>query len=180
MQSADNRNRKQDIQTIYLAGGCFWGIQRYFDQFDGVLRTEVGYANGRTADPAYEDLHETGHAETVRVDFDASVYPLEQLLDDYIEVIDPFTVNRQGPDIGTQYRTGIYYTEERQLPAIEARLRLVEERSGRRPAVEAEPLSNYYTAEEYHQKYLERIPWGYCHVPAGMFRVQERRKKGGK
>ncbi len=101
------------MKTIYLAGGCFWGTQRFFDQFPGVLRTEVGYANGRTAAPSYEDVRyrNTGHAETVRIDFDESVISLTELLDYYFLTIDPLSLNRQGEDVGTQYRTGVYYED---------------------------------------------------------------------
>ena len=97
------------MKTIYLAGGCFWGVQRFFDQFDGVVRTETGYANGPEQAPTYQDVcADSGHAETVRIDYDESRITLEELLDDYFMVIDPTSVNKQGHDEGIQYRTGIY------------------------------------------------------------------------
>ena len=107
------------MKTIYLAGGCFWGMQKFLDQFDGVLETEAGYANGPDVQPSYEDVcRSVGHAETVRVVYDENRLPLEKLLGFYFLVIDPLSVNRQGGDSGIQYRTGVYYTEDAQLPAI--------------------------------------------------------------
>ena len=162
------------MKTIYLAGGCFWGTQKYFDQFDGVLRTEVGYANGPTADPSYEEVcHDSGHAETVRVDYDESVITLRELLGYYFLVIDPLSVNRQGHDTGIQYRTGIYYTEEAQLPEIRGVYEEEEQKAGAKLAVEVGPLENFYSAEEYHQKYLEKNPGGYCHIPREYFHISK-------
>lgn len=153
-------------QTIYLAGGCFWGCQRYFDCLTGVRRTEVGYANGKTADPTYEQVKYlgTGHAETVKVVFDPAVISLEVLLEQYYKVIDPVSVNRQGGDVGVQYRTGIYYEDPAQRPIILASLAALQKQYRQPLAVEALPLENYYPAEEYHQKYLEKHPDGYCHI----------------
>ena len=153
------------MKTLYLAGGCFWGAQRFFDQFDGVLKTEVGYANGPTEDPTYKDVcASSGHAETVRVDFDESVMPAERLLDYYFMIIDPTSVNKQGEDEGVQYRTGIYYDDPSLLPAIEASFAKEAAKHEAPLAVEVKPLENFFTAEEYHQKYLVKNPTGYCHV----------------
>ena len=158
------------MKTIYLAGGCFWGVQKYFDQFDGVIATEVGYANGPDEAPSYQDVcRSSGHAETVKIDFDPEVLSLTDLLKYYFMVIDPLSVNRQGNDRGIQYRTGIYYTDAGLLPEIEAEYRAQEEKAGAKLAVELEPLKNFYTAEEYHQKYLDKNPGGYCHIPKAMF-----------
>lgn len=159
-------------QTIYLAGGCFWGVQRFFDQFEGVVSTEVGYANGPDEAPSYQAVcQSSGHAETVRVDYDPSVISLSELLKYYFMVIDPLSVNRQGHDIGIQYRTGIYYTDENQLSEIEAVYRAEEEKAGSKLAVELMPLENFFSAEDYHQKYLEKNPGGYCHIPRTMFKL---------
>ena len=159
-----------EIQTIYLAGGCFWGLQKFFDQFDGVKGTEVGYANGPAQAPTYQDVcHDSGHAETVRVEYDPDALSLTALLEDYFRVIDPLSVNRQGHDRGIQYRTGIYYTDPAQLPWIEAVYRAQEEKAGRKLAVELMPLQNFFTAEAYHQKYLDKNPGGYCHIPRAFF-----------
>ena len=152
--------------VIFLAGGCFWGLQKYFDQFDGVIRTEVGYANGPDKAPSYEEVcADSGHAETIRIDYDESRISLTELLGYYFMVIDPLSVNRQGHDSGIQYRTGIYYTDEKQLPEIETVYRAQEEKAGAKLAVELEPLRNFFSAEEYHQKYLDKNPGGYCHIP---------------
>ncbi len=154
------------MNTIYLAGGCFWGTQKFFDQFDGVLETEVGYANGRTANPSYQDVCAgSGHAETVRVVYDEERISLTALLDCFFLAVDPLSVNRQGPDEGVQYRSGVYYTDAALLPEIEARLRREEEKLGQKLAVELLPLEHFYPAEEYHQKYLDKNPTGYCHLP---------------
>ena len=160
------------MQTIYLAGGCFWGMQKFFDQFPGVKATEVGYANGPDAAPSYQDVcRNSGHAETVRIDYDEAALPLEQLLDYYFLVIDPLSVNKQGGDEGIQYRTGIYYTDEAQLPAIRAVYAREQEKAGAPLAVAVEQLRNFFSAEEYHQKYLDKNPAGYCHIPKRYFSI---------
>ena len=160
------------IRTVYLAGGCFWGCQKFFDQFEGVLETEVGYANGPTADPSYEEVcRSSGHAETVRIRYDENVITLTQLLEYYFMVIDPLSINRQGHDEGIQYRTGIYYTDETLLPEIQAVWQAEEEKAGAKLAVELEPLRNFFSAEEYHQKYLDKNPGGYCHIPNQYFSI---------
>ena len=159
------------METIYLAGGCFWGMQKYFDQFDGVLETEVGYANGPTESPSYQEVcRSSGHAETLRLVYDPARVTLTELLDRFFLVIDPLSINRQGGDMGVQYRTGIYYVNQSQLPEIEARMRKEAETLGvRRLEVERKPLENFFPAEEYHQKYLDKNPGGYCHIPRRFF-----------
>lgn len=162
------------MKTIYLAGGCFWGMQKFFDQFDGVLLTEVGYANGPDKAPSYEDVcADSGHAETLRIDYDETRIPLAELLKYYFMVIDPLSVNRQGHDEGIQYRTGIYYTDEFLLPEIQAFYQAEEEKIGTKLAVELEPLRNFFSAEEYHQKYLDKNPGGYCHIPNQYFNLKK-------
>jgi len=158
------------MDTIYLAGGCFWGLQKYLDQFDGIIETQVGYANGPDFAPSYEQVcADSGHAETVRVVYDETVLPLEGLLERYFTVIDPLSVNRQGHDTGIQYRTGVYYTDEAQLPAIRRVFDRQQEQAGAPLAVTVEPLKNFFPAEEYHQKYLDKNPNGYCHIPRKFF-----------
>lgn len=160
------------MKTIYLAGGCFWGVQKYFDQFDGVQATEVGYANGPDATPSYRDVcNSSGHAETVKIQYDPDQISLTELLGYYFMVIDPLSINKQGNDRGIQYRTGIYYTEDSQLPEIQKVYKEQEEKAGAKLAVELEPLHNFYSAEEYHQKYLDKNPGGYCHIPQKMFHL---------
>lgn len=162
------------MKEIYLAGGCFWGLQKFIDQFEGVMETEVGYANGPDKAPTYEEVcRSSGHAETVRIVYDESAISLAELLDYYFMVIDPLSVNRQGADMGVQYRTGIYYTEEEQLAEISPVMERETEKAGQELAVVVEPLKNFFSAEEYHQKYLEKNPGGYCHIPKRMFNIGE-------
>ena len=162
-------------ETIYLAGGCFWGMQKYFDQFDGVLETEVGYANGPDRAPTYREVcADSGHAETLRITYDPKKIPFGKLLDDYFLVIDPLSVNRQGHDEGIQYRTGIYYTNDTQKAEALAYANALEEKLGAKLAVEIAPLGNFFPAEEYHQKYLEKNPGGYCHIPASYFNIEKK------
>ena len=158
------------MQSIYLAGGCFWGMQKFIDQFAGVTETQTGYANGPTENPSYREVcSDSGHAETVRVVFDETVISLRDILDYYFMVIDPLSVNRQGGDSGIQYRTGVYYTDPSMRPVIEEVFRRVETELGSPLAVELAPLENFYPAEEYHQKYLDKNPSGYCHIPKKYF-----------
>lgn len=158
------------MKTVYLAGGCFWGVQKYFDNMAGVMSTEVGYANGPDSPPGYRDVCAgSGHAETVRIKYDPAAITLTELLHAYFLVIDPLSINRQGGDIGVQYRTGIYHTEQEQIAEIEAACRAEEEKLGARLEVERMPLKNFFPAEEYHQKYLDKNPDGYCHIPRHFF-----------
>lgn len=160
------------MKEIYLAGGCFWGMEAYIASVAGVLSTETGYANGKTEDPTYEEVcyEDTGHAETVKVQYDEEKAPLNFLLELYFEAIDPTAVNRQGPDIGEQYRSGIYYTDEEDLPVIREVLEKVSQGYDKPLAVEVKPLINFYRAEEYHQKYLQKRPGGYCHISPFLMR----------
>lgn len=160
------------MATIYLAGGCFWGVEKFFEQFYG-LETEAGYANGLTENPSYEDLHATGHAEAVKIDYDPETIGLEQILEYYFMIIDPFSVNRQGNDFGKQYRTGIWYTSDDQADAIDNVVSRVEEAAGKPVAVQIGPIRNYYTAEEYHQRYLDKHPQGYCHIDPALFNLDK-------
>ena len=154
------------INRIYLAGGCFWGVEGYFKRIEGVVDTECGYANGNTKNPSYEDVcrKNTGHAEAVRIDFDDNIISLEGLLIYYFRIIDPISVNKQGNDVGTQYRTGIYYTDEGQLPIINDALKREQEKYIDKIEVEVLEIENFYDAEEYHQNYLDKNPNGYCHI----------------
>ncbi len=153
-------------KEIYLAGGCFWGTEKYMSSVKGVLETQVGYANGNTEHPTYEEVchHNTGHAETVKVVYDPDAVTLPFLLNLYYDAIDPSSVNRQGGDHGTQYRTGIYYTDPADEQSIRASLAQLQSRLDKKVAVECLPLRNYSPAEEYHQKYLDKNPNGYCHI----------------
>ncbi len=154
------------MAEIYLAGGCFWGAEKYIASVRGVLETSVGYANGTTENPTYEDVcrRNTGHAETVRVVYDPKVLPLDFLLSLYYEAIDPTSVNRQGGDIGVQY------TDAGDLPVIRQSIAGLQKRLDKPVAIEINPLENFYPAEEYHQKYLDKNPGGYCHIGRDKFR----------
>lgn len=151
---------------IYLAGGCFWGTEKYIASIRGVLATEVGYANGKTENPTYEQVcyNNTGHAETVRVQYDPQLLPLAFLLELYYDSINPLSLNRQGNDIGPQYRTGIYYTNPEDKPIIDRSIARLQEKYNRKITIEVKPLENFSSAEDYHQKYLDKNPGGYCHI----------------
>ena len=153
-------------KTIYIAGGCFWGAEKYFSLIRGVLSTKVGYANGTTTNPTYEEVchHNTGHAETVEIQYDSTILPLEKLLDLYYEVIDPTSLNKQGGDQGIQYRTGIYYIDEADLAIIHSSIDDLSKKFEKPIVIEVKPLEHFYDAEEYHQKYLDKNPSGYCHI----------------
>ena len=162
------------MRSIYLAGGCFWGMQKFFDQFEGVLSTQVGYANGPDRAPTYQEVcRNSGHAETVRIDYDEGKLSLDKLLELYFLVIDPLSVNKQGGDEGIQYRTGVYYTNPDQLPMIQAAYEKEAAKVGSPLAVELLPLTNFFPAEEYHQKYLDKNPGGYCHIPQRMMHLDQ-------
>lgn len=167
-------------KDIFLAGGCFWGTEHYFKQIEGVINTEVGFANGQTAVPTYEEVYTdtTGHAETVRVEYDDTIVDLEFLLQMFFKAIDPTSLNKQGHDEGTRYRTGVYYTSEEDLPIIKKVFAEQQKELNQPIAVEVEPLDCFYPAEEYHQDYLDRNPDGYCHLPLELFAFARNAKKG--
>ena len=152
------------MAEIYLAGGCFWGLEEYFSRISGVLQTSVGYANGQVETTNYQLIKETDHAETVQVIYDEKVVSLREILLYYFRVIDPLSVNQQGNDRGRQYRTGIYYLGEEDLPTIYALVQEQERMLGRKIAVEVEKIRHYILAEDYHQDYLKKNPGGYCHI----------------
>ena len=152
------------MAEIYLAGGCFWGLEEYFSRISGVLETSVGYANGQLETTNYQLIKETDHVETVQVIYDEKIVSLREILLYYFRVIDPLSVNQQGNDRGRQYRTGIYYLDEEDLPTIYALVQEQERMLGRKIAVEVEKLRHYILAEDYHQDYLKKNPGGYCHI----------------
>jgi len=156
----------ENLHTIYLAGGCFWGIEAYMKELPGVYDTDVGYANGNTENPTYEQVcyNNTGHAETVKVVYDPMRISTEQLLDGFFKVVDPTSVNKQGNDRGSQYRSGIYYVDEADKDIAEAAVEKQKEKYKAPIATEILPLSNFYMAEDYHQDYLDKNPGGYCHI----------------
>lgn len=152
------------MKDIYLAGGCFRGVDAYFSNLDGVVATEVGYANGKTETTSYEELYKTDFAETVKVTLNEKVIALREILEHFYYIINPFSLNRQGNDMGRQYRTGIYSENENDLEVAKNFLRKKQEASDRKILVEVEQLKSYVVAEAYHQDYLKKNPAGYCHI----------------
>lgn len=167
-----------DVKTIYLAGGCFWGTERFMQLIPGVIDTEVGYANSTVPNPSYHQVCSgtTGAAETVKVTFDADSVTLPFLLNLFYKTIDPTSLNRQGNDRGTQYRTGIYYTDPSEAPVIASSIEALQADYSRPVVVEVQPLQNFYPAEDYHQDYLEVNPGGYCHINPALFRMAREAK----
>jgi peptide methionine sulfoxide reductase msrA/msrB len=167
-----------EVKQIYLAGGCFWGVEYYFSLVCGVVETEVGYANGKVENPTYEKVCSglTGFVEAVRVRYDSSRLRLIELLELFYKIIDPTSLNRQGNDVGEQYRTGIYYEDVTDKPLIERSLKTLGKTLSRPVAIESGPIKCFYPAEEYHRKYLEKNPEGYCHIPGGLFQEVSRYK----
>ena len=155
---------KTKVKVIHLAGGCFWGLEAYMQKLNGVEDAVSGYANGKTENPSYYDLKTSGHAETVKVVYNPDIISLEDILAHYLRVVNPVSVNKQGNDVGTQYRTGIYYTDESDKTIIENILAKEQTKHDKPIAIEVEPLKQFYDAEEYHQDYLEKNPGGYCHI----------------
>lgn len=160
-----------NLRDIYIAGGCFWGTAYLFSLVPGVTQTVAGYANSIIENPTYQQVctGRTDAAETVKITYDSDSVGLSDLLHLYFKSIDPTSVNRQGGDVGTQYRTGIYYTDPSDLPVIEAAVATLQRRLKDKVAIEVKPLENFYPAEEYHQDYLYKNPGGYCHVNPALF-----------
>lgn len=152
------------LKELWLAGGCFWGVEAYFARIIGVAQTDVGYANGTTENPSYHDLHKTGHTETVHLKYDPNKLSLETILNYYFQIIDPVSINRQGNDIGTQYRTGVFYHDEEDGEVIKKFVAALQVKYQDPIATEVQFLDNYYPAEDYHQDYLDKNPNGYCHI----------------
>ena len=168
------------IREVYLAGGCYWGTQKFLDNIQGVVHTEVGFANGNTPYPTYNEVKhsDTGYTETVHVQYDDAVISLSTLLELFFNIIDPTSLNKQGEDVGTNYRTGIYTISEEDCAVAKSCLSPLQKRYSRPIVVECEPLRCFYTAEEAHQKYLDKNPNGYCHVSPGMIQKAGNWKPG--
>lgn len=154
----------QSPHTIYVAGGCFWGVEAYFKRVPGIMETVVGYANGKTMNPTYEQVcyENTGHAETVKLVFDKHQISLEEVVLHLLRIIDPRSLNKQGGDVGTQYRTGVYYVDPADKVRVERLFKAVDPNGTF--VVELLPLEQFFDAETYHQDYLDKNPTGYCHV----------------
>lgn len=164
---------------IWFAGGCFWGTQHYFRKVRGVTSVRAGYANGNGETPTYEQVYtdSTGFAETVEIEYDPAEASLEFLVEMFFLAIDPLSLNRQGGDEGTRYRTGIYYSSEKDLPIIRRVFDSWQSRFSSPLAVEVLPLENFFPAEEYHQNYLEKNPGGYCHLRTELFALAKNPEK---
>ena len=160
-------------KEIYLAGGCFWGMQHFLQLINGVTHTEVGFANGNTDNPTYKEVYTdtTGYAETVYVEYDPEQVSLTRLIQLYFKAIDPLSLNKQGEDEGTRYRTGVYYSDENDLPVIKTEFERQQNMLGEPLLVELQPLKNFFKAEEYHQDYLIKNPTGYCHLSPEIFKI---------
>ncbi len=156
------------MEQAIFAAGCFWGIQYYFDQVPGVIKSTVGYTGGHTENPSYEDVcsHTTGHAEATLIEFDPKVVTYEELLIHLFRIHDPTQLNRQGPDIGDSYRSAIFYTNDNQRQIAEDYISQISMSiENKEPIVtEVTKLAKFYEAEDYHQKYTERTGRGMCHV----------------
>lgn len=166
------------MKSIYFAGGCFWGTEHFFKLINGVVDTEVGFANGETENPTYQEVYtdKTGFAETVHVVYDENIIDLRFLLNMFFKAIDPTSLNRQGHDEGTRYRTGVYYVSNDQLPIIEEVFNEQQKLTENPIVVELLPLNNFYRAEDYHQDYLDKNPDGYCHLPVSLFEFAKKAK----
>lgn len=162
-------------RRIILAGGCFWGVEAYYQRLKGILTTNVGYANGNIENPTYEQVCSgvATHAEVVEVIYNDSEISLEKVLEHFFRMIDPFALNKQGNDIGIQYRSGIYYENLEDKLVIEKFLKTEQSKYKKPFAVEVKPLKNYYLAENYHQDYLIKNPTGYCHINLNIIKPEE-------
>lgn len=157
---------KNNLKEITFAGGCFWGVEEYFSRVPGVYNVTVGYANGTTPNPTYKDVcsGKTGYAEAVRIQYDPKIVSLKTLAEQLFKIINPTSVNKQGNDIGSQYRTGMYYVNAEDSVVLKSVMAEAQKKYKKPLAVELAPLQNYYLAEEYHQDYLKKNPNGYCHI----------------
>ena len=165
------------MRKIWLAGGCFWGVEAYFQQLKGILDTRVGYGQGEMDNPTYHQVcsGRTGYTEVCELTYDEMVLPLEKVLEHFFRIIDPTTLNRQGPDQGPQYRSGVYYDDQAERTVI---LKFIQEMQAYYTdtiVVEVEPVGNFYPAEEYHQQYLQKTVGGYCHVNLMLAKPEERK-----
>lgn len=154
------------IKKIYLAGGCFWGVQEYFSRINGVIKTYVGYANSSIENPSYELVCSgaTKAVEAVEIEYENKIVSLEELIDELFKIIDPTLLNRQANDVGTQYRTGIYYVDSKEEIIISEKIKKLQEKYSKAIRTEVMALNNFWLAEEYHQDYLKKNPNGYCHI----------------
>lgn len=167
-------------RDVYFAGGCFWGVAEYFSRIPGVIEVTVGYANGEKEKPTYQEVcsGKTGHAETVHVRYDPNRVGLQALTEQFFKIINPISVNRQGNDVGSQYRTGLYYVNDEDETVLASVMAKIQKKYDKPLAVELMPLKNYYLAEDYHQDYLKKNPGGYCHINFDSLKDLSQKKAG--
>lgn len=160
------------MKTIYIAGGCFWGVEKYFSMVKGVFSTYVGYANGTKDNPSYEDLKhgEDNASETVKIEYDEKIISLEKILELFLRFVDPYSINKQGDDEGVQYRSGVYFVDKEDENVIRS---YFDKHLKKDYKIEILPLKKFYLAEEYHQNYLDKNPHGYCHINFGILKDDE-------
>lgn len=165
------------MKQIVLAGGCFWGVEAYFQQLKGVVSVTSGYANGNIENPTYQQVVDNiaTHAEAVSIVYDEKIIPLTKILEHYFRIIDPVSLNKQGNDIGIQYRSGIYYTDEQTKEVSLEYIKNEQKKHIKKIVVSVEALENFYKAEEYHQNYLSKNPTGYCHVDLNLVKEDEKK-----
>ena len=163
------------MKEIILAGGCFWGVEAYFQRLNGVIKTEVGYTDGVSENPTYKEVCSgtTNHAEACKIIYDENIITLEKILEHFFRIIDPTSLNRQGYDIGTQYRTGIYYKTAEDKEIAENFIKAEAEKYNKPIVVDIKKESRFWNAEEYHQNYLIKNPKGYCHVDLNLIKDEE-------
>ena len=165
------------MRKIWLAGGCFWGVEAYFQQLRGVQDTRVGYGQGEIDNPTYHQVCSgtTGYTEVCEVTYDEVVLPLNKVLEHFFRIINPTTLNRQGADQGSQYRTGVYYTDEAERQSITTFIQGMQAGYTDDIVVEVQPVMNFHLAEEYHQHYLENTTGGYCHIDLMLAKPEEKK-----
>lgn len=166
------------MNKIYLAGGCFWGLEHFIRHVNGIINTTVGYANSIKENPNYVEVKRgiTDAVETVEISYDENVISLSEILKLYFKTIDPESIDKQGEDEGHQYRTGIYYIDEKDLNIINGEIKILKNKHDV-INIEIMKLKNFYKAEEYHQDYLIKNPQGYCHIPQGLIELAKKYKK---
>ena len=159
-------------KIIYIAGGCFWGVEEYYKRLKGIINTTVGYANGNTSNPTYEEVkhHLASHAECLKLEYDSDIISLEKILEHFLRFVDPYSIDKQGEDLGHQYRSGIYYTDLKDKNII---INYFNNNLNKDYKIEILFLDNFYDAEEYHQDYLEKNPSGYCHVNLNLIKKKK-------
>lgn len=162
-------------KRIIIAGGCFWGVEAYYQRLKGIIKTNVGYANGNIENPTYEQVCSgvATHAEVVEVIYDSNIIKLDNILEHFFRIVDPHSLNKQGNDVGIQYRSGIYYESEEDKLVIDEFMNIKQKELVKEILVEVLYLENYYLAENYHQDYLLKNPTGYCHINLNLINSDE-------